>query len=209
MTQDTWQGVPDVKTDDVGFTLAVLDSLLSQFRIDSKKVFATGKSQGGGFVGVLACDSGASQKIAAFASVSGAFYTKVSEDDCDPANVKITCNPGRLPVPFIEFHGGKDETIRYYGGPRKGKCLPTIPHYLREWAKRNDLGTQNKTATFTRDTIIYQFSKDLVLGYLDSSIGHDWPATVKNSDAVANNDKPATYNATTIILDYFGQHTLP
>jgi poly(3-hydroxybutyrate) depolymerase len=198
-----------VKTDDVKFTLSLLDLLQSQYRIDFKRVFATGKSQGGGFVGVLACDNKASQRIAAFAAVSGAFYTTGSDSKCDPDTVKITCNPGRVPIPFIEFHGGEDGTISYNGGPRRGVCLPSIPHYLREWAKRNNLGTKATTSKFTTHGTVTRFNDSLVVGYYDSTIGHDWPATTPNPDTEGDKNKPATFNATSIILDYFGQHPLP
>src|SRR6187402_618572 len=74
------------------------------------------------------------EQIAAFAPVSGAFYVPGSSaDNCSPQTITIPCKPGRNPLPIIEFHGSNDTTIPYSGGPRRGECLPTIPHWVREW----------------------------------------------------------------------------
>lgn len=61
--QETWQGVPGVETDDLGFTSDILNDVQAQYCIDTDRIFATGKSQGGGFVGVLACDEDLSKRI--------------------------------------------------------------------------------------------------------------------------------------------------
>lgn len=51
----------------------MIDHLEGKFCIDKNRVYASGKSNGGGFSArVLACDSRASKKIAAFAGVAGA-----------------------------------------------------------------------------------------------------------------------------------------
>lgn len=61
--QEMWQGAPGIETDDLGFTSDILDDVQAQYCIDSDRIFATGKSQGGGFVGVLACDEDLSKRI--------------------------------------------------------------------------------------------------------------------------------------------------
>lgn len=61
--QERWQGVPGVETDDLGFTTGILDDLEAQYCIDTDRIFATGKSDGAGFVGVLACDEELSSRI--------------------------------------------------------------------------------------------------------------------------------------------------
>lgn len=56
-----------------------------------------------------------------------------------------TCSPGRKPIPIIEFHGTGDETIAYEGGPRRNRCLPTIPHFMKAWALRDGFDSKNVT----------------------------------------------------------------
>ncbi|KAK5691676.1 hypothetical protein LTS12_028757, partial [Elasticomyces elasticus] len=129
-----WQGDPDSKgVNDVGFTLNLLDDVEGRFCVDSSRVYAAGKSNGGGFTNLLACDKTASTRIAAYAPVSGAYYQDVNEDECDANTVSIQCQPGREKIPLLEFHGTADTTIPYAGGARRGECLPSVPHMVREW----------------------------------------------------------------------------
>ncbi|KAI3399846.1 hypothetical protein diail_5356 [Diaporthe ilicicola] len=216
---ETWEGVPDVDTDDVDFTNSILDELEEQYCIDTDRVYATGKSQGGGFVGVLACDEDMSQRIAAFAPVSGAFYISDFGDECDPETVAIEpCSPGRADVPVLDFHGLADDTIAYYGGPRKGGCLPTIPHWVQTWAERDGLKAENETspvpgAPSDSSAVRYEFGqgsqKGLVTHIMDGTdIGHDWPSTQPNSDNSQDGRHPASFNASSLILDFFKAHPL-
>jgi poly(3-hydroxybutyrate) depolymerase len=88
------------------------DTFNDLYCIDNSRIYAAGKSNGGGFVGgVLACDTKLSTKIAAFAPVAGAFYI--------PNFIEKGCNPGRPDIPILEFHGGNDGVIPYSGGPRR------------------------------------------------------------------------------------------
>lgn len=148
ITQMTWQGTPNVTTDDIVFTSEILDQLESRYCIDTNRIYATGKSQGGGFVGVLACDAQMSRRIAAFAPVSGAFYQTEYGASCDPGTVAALapCSPGRGDVPVLDFHGLKDATIAYRGGMRRGACLPAIPHWCQTWAERDGLSLVNTSS---------------------------------------------------------------
>jgi poly(3-hydroxybutyrate) depolymerase len=115
---------------------------------------------------------------------------------------------------MLEFHGGKDKTISYSGqADRSNECLPTIPHWVREWAKRDGLGLRNVTTQLTKDTLVYTYGTGnetgLVTHVFDSSIGHDWPSTKPNDDSTRNGDNPATFNATSIILEWFQKYILP
>lgn len=69
-----WQGDPAATTDDVQFTLDMIDYLAPRYCINTDGIYASGKSNGGGFsANILACNSTAAQRIAAFASASGAY----------------------------------------------------------------------------------------------------------------------------------------
>ncbi|OAA60043.1 carbohydrate esterase family 1 protein [Cordyceps fumosorosea ARSEF 2679] len=208
---DVWQGVPGVTVDDVKFTHDILDYLKGKYSIDKTRIYASGKSDGGGFCNVLACDDGASKRIAAFAPVSGAFYVDASP--CHPDTVKLPCSPGRKDIPLMEFHGGNDTTIRYEGGTRRGECLPAIPHFVQQWAARDGLGLQNKTSKVANNTEMYTYGSGaragLVKHVFESDIGHDWPSTAPNHDNSRDGHHVASYNATPMILEFFSQHRLP
>lgn len=183
-----------------------MDQIESLYCIDQSRVWATGKSDGAGFCNVLACDSELSVRFAVFAPVSGAYY--IDNSTCNPDTIPIPCSPGRNDIPFLAFHGGNDTTIRYAGGPRKGECLPSIPHFIQAWAARDGLPANNITEPLTNDTVIYSFGNGLVELVYDSVIGHDWPSTVPNADNSVAGHHPASFNATPIIMDFFEAHSV-
>lgn len=209
-TKKFWQGVPGDTVNDIMFTNDILDYLESKYNVDKTRIYASGKSDGGGFCNLLACDTGTSQRIAAFAPVSGAFYVDTSP--CHPDTVKLPYKPGRGGIPFLEFHGGNDTTIHYDGGARKKECLPAIPHFVQQWAVRNGLGLHNQTSTIADHTVSYTYGSGakagLVQHIFESDIGHDWPSTAPNADNLRKDHHVASYNATPIILDFFNKHHL-
>lgn len=81
-----WQGDPAAKTDDIGFTMDMIRQISNQYCVDDEMIYATGKSNGGGFAAnILACDPVASTKIAAFGGFAGAYYVQDGKqvDSCD------------------------------------------------------------------------------------------------------------------------------
>ncbi|WP_326609827.1 alpha/beta hydrolase-fold protein [Streptomyces scopuliridis] len=122
--RQAWQGAPYAAAgvDDVRFTEDLLDRLESTLCLDERRVYATGKSNGAGFVStLLACRM--ADRIAAIAPVAAALYP--TGEPCEPSR----------PVPVIEFHGTGDVTIPYAGDADRG--LPAIQDWLAEWAERN------------------------------------------------------------------------
>ncbi len=86
--------------DDVGYVLAVLDDVKEKFNymIDEKRVYTTGKSNGGIMSHKLACD--AADVFAAAAPVVGPFG--------------MECNPSRN-IPIKMFYGSDDYIVKYDG----------------------------------------------------------------------------------------------
>lgn len=103
-----WQGAPYAKqgVDDFAFTAAILDWLSQTYEIDSSRIYATGKSNGGGFCDTLACNHHVGGRFAAFAMNSAALYT---ESD------GTKCNATRPIAPIMEFHGADDSIMNYTG----------------------------------------------------------------------------------------------
>ncbi|PBP27799.1 Poly(3-hydroxybutyrate) depolymerase [Diplocarpon rosae] len=211
---ESWQGHPDSTANDLQFTLDIIADLKSNYTIDETRLYASGKSVGGGFVGVLACNETLSNKFAAFAPVSGAFYIK-NDTTCAPATIKVPCNPGRAKIPMIEFHGGEDGTIKYQGAPRNEECVPSILSWVEQWAARDGLEEpQRVESAVSSNTTLYQYQTTdgedlgLVSHVFDAVIDHSWPSTLNNSDNLQHGDGPASFNASTIIVDFFKRYTL-
>lgn len=198
-----WQGDPDVKTDDVKFTLELLDNITKTFCIDEDKVYASGISNGGGFVAnVLACDTTAAAKFAAFASASGAYYQN-GVDKCAPRDVPITCNNNGAITPLIITHGELDKTIPFKGGDRRGSCLPNVGHFAKAVAERDRLNsTENGSEVDNSKVIRYYWGQDESLGlvqyYYIPDMGHKWP----------QGDKKTVVSATKIFMEFFTNWTL-
>ncbi|KAH0372296.1 alpha/beta-hydrolase, partial [Aureobasidium melanogenum] len=200
-----WQGDPAaVGYDDIGFTMELLANLSSTFCIDSSRVYAAGKSNGGGFAAnVLACDPQASRAFAGFAGASGAYYQGTTDANCNDATVQIVCNPGRYPVPIFTTHGDADTTIPYTGGGRRGRCLPSIPLFMTSWAVRNSLGSSNTSVSLYNNNVVrYDYGNDsypqLSAHYYVHGLGHTWPSLAAGSP----------FDATPLLLSFWNKWTL-
>lgn len=202
-----FQGDPDSPSsiNDVTFTLELLDELQKTYCIDTSRIYAAGKSNGAGFTGVLACDADATKRIAAFAPVSGAFYLN-ADQELPP------CNPSRLPIPIMEFHGFKDTTIPYAGGENtRGNANSTnVVTWVDDWAKRDGFEVAaNKTSYLcsgTKKVTRYSWN-ETVVHYNYTNLFHDWPSSSPNGDT----DKYLTCEeaeATSIILEWLTKWTL-
>ena len=88
--------------DDVGFLLALVDTLHRQFNIDYRRVYSTGFSNGGFMSYKLACE--VPDSFAAIAPVSGTM-TDASLSACQPT----------LAMPVMHIHGTSDYVVSYTG----------------------------------------------------------------------------------------------
>ena len=119
---------------DVGFTIALIDSLSATYTIDPERIYSTGMSNGGFFSYKLACEL--SDRIAAIASVTGTMNV----------NQTATCNPSH-PMPVMEIHGTADETVAYDGN----FFFASTPTVVAWWADFNECDTP-PTITPMEDT---------------------------------------------------------
>lgn len=189
--QPSFQGAPySSGVDDVLFTSDLLNQVQRQLCVDPARIYANGKSNGGGFAGLLACRL--ASRIAASAPVSGAFYPQGG-----------VCDPSR-PVPILEFHGSADTTIPYDGEPAKG--LPPIQDWLADWAARNRCVSGPVTSTPVDQVTEYRWRHCAapVEHYKIDGLGHTWPSTTPNPDSAT----PTVIDATPLIWQFFQRHPL-
>ncbi|BCY09552.1 PHB depolymerase family esterase [Actinoplanes sp. L3-i22] len=189
--QPSFQGAPySSGVDDVRFTGDLLDDLQRRLCVDPARIFVSGKSNGGGFAGLLACRLAG--RIAASAQVSGAFYPQGGD-----------CAPSRA-IPVVEFHGTADATIPYAGNPAKG--LPPIMEWLGAWAVRNRCSSDFSQRTPVAGVTRFAWSRcaAAVEHYRIDGLGHTWPSTTTNPDSAT----PTVLDATPIIWRFFRAHPL-
>jgi polyhydroxybutyrate depolymerase len=105
--------------DDVGFIREVIGRVEKQARVDPRRIFATGMSNGAMMDWRLACEV---PEIRAIAPVEGTDNTGA----CKPAH----------PVPVIEFHAADDPNVPFNGGTGVGPShtdFTSVPATQAKW----------------------------------------------------------------------------
>ncbi len=96
----------DKTVDDIKFISILLDSLVANYKVDSKRIFCSGISRGGMFSFYLAYQLG--NRIAGIAPVCGGISQTVA------ANYSF-----KKPMPVLMINGTEDPLVRYNGGAGK------------------------------------------------------------------------------------------
>lgn len=154
--------------DDLGFLLALVDSLSQSYNIDPKRIYSTGMSNGGFMSYELACHS---DRIAAIASVTGSMTTIAMEN----------CTPTRA-IPALEMHGTADPTVPYNGATG----MLGIEQVVNYWVTNNncsseptvyDITNSNETDGATAQRFVYSGGSNgsTVEFYKIQNGGHTWP----------------------------------
>ncbi len=121
-------GMTNSDVDDVGFLLALLDTLTAELQLDPDSVFFTGFSMGGFMTHHMAIEHG--DRITACAPVSGLVY-----------NAQASMTPV-APVRMLHIHGTNDNVVGYDGnssvfGSNLGLGVDAILNY---WQNANGCG---------------------------------------------------------------------
>ncbi len=157
------------KIDDIGAIRALISDLSKNFKIDPKRIFATGHSNGAMMAEVLGC--ALSDKIAAVGSNAGGLYYP----DCKPTR----------PVPVILFHGTGDTAYPYLGGKITFDTAKNKPDYpsakqnALDWATRNSCNLTSAVSLQKGGATCETYSgcksdASVVLCSLEGN-GHTWP----------------------------------
>lgn len=189
-----WGGPPNRgDADDVAFARAIIDDVARGYRVDRKRIFATGFSNGGMLAYRVGCE--AADLVAAIAPVAGALNSE-------------KCGNGPK-VSVIAFHGTADKLVPYEGGqppsqwdphPRKQK---SVQFAMDTWTKRDG-------CEFNRDNerkggvahVSYRCPAGIAVElYALEDQGHAWPGSV---------DEPNSgISATDVMWEFFKAHPKP
>ena len=206
----SWQGAPYASgADDVAFVSDLLDSIESEHCVDLNRVYATGKSNGGGMVSVLACNL--RDRFSAFAPVAGAYYPQ-STEGCDYST----------PTPMLAIHGTGDATMHYEGGHRQGEDYPGVREWIQPWAEASgctkttdrQVGRKGEDVVRTQWTLCSEGDEGgrspgkpgrsaAVELYSVADGGHVWPGEVVYS---GGGYATKGFSATDTIWDFFLNH---
>lgn len=189
------------KVDDMGFLCKVLDEVQKTFKVDTKRVYATGLSNGAMMCYRLASE--APDRFAAIAPVAGTLSLDKVE--------------GKRPMPVLHFHGTKDFLVPY-GGPavdaKKGFFLfKSVPDSLKPFIDLNECGKEETTEVPSKDEKLRilctrypgKTGCDVVLYKIEGG-GHVWPGSPANPAFLGAN--PMDLNANEIIWEFFRKYSL-
>jgi polyhydroxybutyrate depolymerase len=196
---------PEQQTpDDVAFLRALLDDLAAALKVDPRRVFAAGLSNGGMMSYRLATEM--SDRIAAIAAVGGTLTVRNPQ-------------PARA-VPAIHFHGTDDRIVPYTGPTRRhpsGISFQSVPETIAAWVKLTgcpdrpvvqevpdqfDDGTTVKITTYGPG----RQGAEVVLVDVNGG-GHTWPGKQPAVSLIGKSTREISANR--MIWEFFQKHPLP
>lgn len=180
--------------DDVGFVRAILDDLPRYVKIDERRIYATGFSNGAIMSHRLGCEL--SERIAAIATVSGTIGVS-------------PCRPAR-PVPVLHIHGTADENCPYRGGAGahslSGSDFRSVPDTVATWRAANRAAAvaqvTRKGAVKTERWPPGPSGAEVVLVTIEGQ-GHVWPGGDAILPAHMVGHDVGALEATDLIWDFF------
>lgn len=202
---NAWQDAPYAApgVNDIGFTSDLINHINDNYCVDTTKIYASGKSNGGGFVDLLAC-SDIGDKFAAFAMAAPALYTDTSGSPCVRKLRKI-----------IHAHGLQDDTARYDGGTSHGQALPSIADWLGRWASNARDGCSGPQYTSDNGNTLITYTPcsggitNAIKSYRLPNGGHCWPdGRSDNTDGARSDCKDQSLDFTSKVLDFFAARHL-
>ena len=181
--------------DDVAFVSDLIDAVSAEYHVDSRRVFATGMSNGAKMAHRLACDL--SGRIAAIAPVSGGLVL----EQCEPAR----------PVAVLYFHGTADPISPFLGGYTGIVNTPALVT-IERWADINGCSEETE--------VVYQEGEVTCTAHMDCEDGatvtlckvegggHTWPGGMRMPEEGAGH---TTYDidASRYMWEFFKAHPMP
>ncbi len=178
----------DSKVNDVNFIREIVLNLTKDYKLNSKRVFATGMSNGGDMSYLLACTS--SDLFTAVAPVAGVMMKDTLEN----------CNPVKK-IPIFEIHGTKDSISKFEGDMNnedKWGAYYDLPSTIEFWVNKHALSEketiqlENKNTedgtTITFERYWSDESQREVWFYIVNDGNHTWPGMTGLFSRTANQD---------------------
>jgi polyhydroxybutyrate depolymerase len=183
--------------DDVKYIKLLIQKLTAMYKINPKKIYVTGMSNGAMMAYRLGCELSA--QLAAIAPVSGTLITMQP------------CVPTRK-MPILHIHSVLDTKVPYQGGYGLANYyFPPVDSALHVWAGINGCNAVPATVTdvplYTQTQFAGCANNTTIQLYLTKDGGHAWPGGLPAS---ARADEPSkAFDATDLIWDFFQNHQLP
>jgi polyhydroxybutyrate depolymerase len=188
--------------DDIGYVKAMLDDIEALFKIDTRRVYATGYSMGGILCYRLACEL--SDRIAAIAPVAATMQ-----------NPPETRKPTR-PVPVMHFHGMLDDHCLYEGGvgenARDKMDRPAARDGILWWVAHNGVGPEPAKTGAVGQARYIRYGAEGAAGTVViwevGDGGHTWPGGQSTLPPDRVGPVSTSIDASAVMWDFFSRHAL-
>lgn len=205
-------GLASVRSiDDIAFIAALLDRLAADYRIDPKRIYAAGISNGAMFSYALATKL--NPRFAAIGTVAGALP--------EPLAATFAL---KQPVPVIAFNGTADKIVPTAGGTVLGEVggrVLSVADTVALFVKADGCAATGVSETLPvrvpdDGTVVHReihaagrAGSEVVLYTIDGG-GHTWPnAPVNKLYTAIAGPTTQTVDATTLIWEFFSKHPKP
>lgn len=193
------EGMPD----DVKFIASVLDDVQTVINVDSRRVYATGMSNGGMMCYRLASEL--SDRIAAIAPVAG--------------TMAIAEAKPKRPMPVMHFHGHEDTFVPFQGPPEgtgRARTLKSVDKTIEAWRKIDecpeepvvtDLPDRENDGTTVRRKVYGpgKAGSEVILFEIEGG-GHTWPG--QRSPISLIGKSTLDISANDLMWEFFQKHPL-
>jgi polyhydroxybutyrate depolymerase len=198
--------------DDVGFISALIDSLIKDYNIDSKRVYVTGISNGAIMSYRLACEL--SHKITAIAPVDGSIPNMILHE-CSPSRPVSVLAINNVNDPLVPFNGG--EIYGHFHMVKLGQVL-SVNESIGFWVSRNKCSTtpvvteepdrDPKDGTkVTRNEYNDGMEGTEVTLYSVDGGGHTWPGGFQYLPVWLIGKTSRDIDANEVIWEFFKKHS--
>ncbi|TYQ21118.1 UNVERIFIED_ORG: polyhydroxybutyrate depolymerase [Zoogloea ramigera] len=179
--------------DDIGYTQALLAKLKQDYRVDDRRVYATGLSRGGFFALRIAAEL--PQLFAAVASVGAPMPEPV-----------IAHHTGKGKIGVLQLHGTADQVVAYAGKPAGYLSAEATYTY---WLERNGIAAGTATPVEIGADVSWQEQSNghqrVALATIRDG-GHTWPGADPFNIGLPIGKTTTTVDANETIWQFFTHH---
>jgi polyhydroxybutyrate depolymerase len=204
------RGTTNATVDDVGFVRQLIKALEARLAIDTRRIYATGISNGGKFTARLGCEL--SDTLAAVGTVAGPIASELLSS-CKPRPISVVGIQGTAD-PLNPIDGGES------GGGyalAKGGMAASATETMKLWAKVNGCNLTQNIANIppgvndgTR-VVKYSYSGcsagNNVDYYIVQGMGHGWPPAKGGFAMRVSGSTSHNINATDVLWNFFDAHS--
>lgn len=192
--------------DDVEFVSRMLDEICAQYPVDSRRIYATGFSNGASMAFRVGVEL--SSRLAAVAPVAGAFW---SEDPAPSRPVSLCYITGDQD-PLNPLNGGVPGTLRGLA-LGEGKPKPPVMSSILKWARMVGCPEAPILLPAAEGVAAVRYGPGRegaeIVFYTIAGCGHTWPggsSLLPESMVGSTTDR---LNATQVIWQFFTDHPMP